>query len=296
MKPPRFEYFSPADTIETVEILGRHDGAARLLAGGQSLVPLLNFRVVTPTALIDLNRCRGLDEIRRDGATLVLGAMVRQAAAETSEIVRACCPLITATMPFLGSRTIRNRGTIGGTLAHADRSAELPAVATALGAVMIAEGPKGLREIPADEFYVGDLTTALAVDEMLREVRVPIAPEGHRFAFVEATNRHHDLALVGVALNIILKENQCERVAIAVIGVGPKPSRLTAAERCLVGNIIDDTVARAAAAASIEGIEFESDLHAPADYRRHVLPGLVQRALNQALSRRPETIDDSREA
>jgi len=289
MKPSRFEYFSPASATEAVAILGRYEGAARLLAGGQSLVPLLNFRILAPSALIDLNRCGGLDGIRREGAALVLGAMVRQSAAESSELVRSCCPLIAETMPFLGSRTIRNRGTIGGTLAHADRIAELPAVAVALGAVMIAEGPKSRREIPAEDFFLGDLTNALAADEMLREVRFPICSDSHRYAFVEATNRHHDLALVGVALNMVLNANRCERVAIVVIGVGPKPSRLAAAERCLVGSAVDEAAIGAAAALSIEGLQFESDPNAPASYRRHVLPTLVRRALSQAISRRPES-------
>lgn len=288
MKPARFEYFRPKTSAEAVEILARYDGSARLLAGGQSLVPLLSFRVAAPAALIDLNRCPGLDEIRHEGDTLVFGPMVRQAAAETSDLVRACCPLISVTMPFLGSRTIRNRGTVGGTLAHADRSAELPAVATALGATMIAEGPNGRREITAEDFYVGDLSTALEPDEMLREIRFPVASPGHRYAFVEATNRHHDLALAGVAINLTVSAGRCDTAAIAVIGIGPKPVRLTTAERCLAGQTPDDEAVKAAAAASIEGIEFETDLHATAEYRRHVLPGLVERALNQALARHAE--------
>jgi len=289
MKPSRFEYFSPATATEALEILANYQGAARLLAGGQSLVPLLNFRVIAPAALIDLSRCAGLDEIRRDGNALVLGAMVRQSAAETSEIVRTCCPLITATMPFLGPSTVRNRGTIGGSLAHADRVAELPAVAVALGAKLIAQGPNGRREIAADDFFVGDLTTALTADEMLREVRFPVSSEGERFAFVEATNRHHDLALVGVALKLVLNAGHCEHVAIVVVGIGPKPTRLPAAERCLVGNRLDAAAARKAAALSIEGTEFESEPHMPASYRRHVLPTLVERALLEAVSRGQES-------
>lgn len=290
MKPARFEYYRPKTTAEAVEILARYDGAARLLAGGQSLVPLLSFRVATPEALIDLNHCTGLDEIRIENDMLVLGAMVRQATAETSGMVRACCPLIAATMPFVGSRTIRNRGTIGGTLAHADRIAQLPAVATALGAVMVAEGQNGQREIPVEDFYVGDLSTTLEPDEMLREIRFPVASEGHRYAFVQATNRHHDLALVGVALSLTLTEGRCDHAAIVIIGVGPKPVRLTAAESCLLGQVINLSAIKASAGASVDGIIFESDLHATAEYRRHVLPGLVERALDQALTRGAEGI------
>jgi CO/xanthine dehydrogenase FAD-binding subunit len=288
VKPARFEYFCPTTAAEAIDLLASHDGNARFLAGGQSLVPLLNFRVVTPSALIDLGRCAELDELRRDGDTLIFGPMVRQSTAETSELVRSCCPLISITMPFIGSRTIRNRGTIGGTLAHADRIAELPAVALVLGATMIAEGPNRRRAIAAEDFYIGDLTTDLAPDEMLREIRFPVSSAGHRFAFVEATNRHHDLTLAGVAVNLYTNAGRCERASIAVIGIGPRPLRLAAAERILARDGIDKGAVRAAAASSLEGIEFETDLHATSDYRRHVLPGLVERALDQALSRTPE--------
>lgn len=285
MKPARFEYFRPATTAEAVSVLSRFDGAARFLAGGQSLVPLLNLRVLAPAALVDLNSCARLQELRRSDTHIVVGAMVRQSVVEDSDLVKSCCPLVTAAMPFLGSRTIRNRGTIGGTIAHADRSAELPAVALALGAIMCAEGPDGRRKIPAREFFVGDLTTALAPDELLCEVQFPIATSGDRFAFVEATNRHHDLALVGVAVNASMDGDICRRAAIAVHGVGPQPLRLHGAESCLQGQILDRRSIREAAAASAEGVPIEGDLHATAEYRRHVLPGLVERALTEAWSR-----------
>jgi carbon-monoxide dehydrogenase medium subunit len=285
MKPARFVYFRPGTVSEAVAILERYEGNARLLAGGQSLLPLMNFRVAAPEALIDLGRCASVNGLGRDGDALVFGPMVRQATAETSDLVKACCPLITVTMPFLGSRTIRNRGTIGGTLAHADRSAELPAVALALDATMIAEGPHGQRAIAAKDFFVSDLTTSLEADELLREIRFPVMRPEHRFAFVEATNRHHDLALAGVAVILALTGNRCERAALAVCGIGPKPTRLHAAERCLDGRTIGDSAIRAAGAASLHDVEFETDVHATAEYRRHALPGLVMRALVDAVSR-----------
>jgi aerobic carbon-monoxide dehydrogenase medium subunit len=285
MKPARFAYFRPAVVSEAVEILERYDGNARVLAGGQSLVPLLNFRLVAPEALIDLGRCADVSGLSRDGDALVFGAMVRQATAESSDLVRACCPLITLTMPFLGSRTIRNRGTIGGTLAHADRSAELPAVAVALDATMMAEGPRGRRAIAAKDFFISDLTTSLEGDELLCEIRFPVMGPQHRFAFAEATNRHHDLALAGLAVVVVVTEDRCEHAALAVIGIGPKPTRLRAAERCLEGQTIGEPAFRAASAASLLDIEFETDVHATAEYRRHVLPGLMMRALRDAMAR-----------
>jgi carbon-monoxide dehydrogenase medium subunit len=285
MKPARFAYFRPGAVSEAVAILERYEGNARLLAGGQSLLPLMNFRVVMPEALIDLGRCADVSGLGRDGDALVFGAMVRQATAESSDLVKASCPLITATMPFLGSRTIRNRGTIGGTLAHADRSAELPAVALALDATMIAEGPRGRRAVAAEDFFVSDLTTSLEPNELLREIRFPVMTPQHRFAFVEATNRHHDLALAGVAVIVVIAGTRCERAALAVIGIGPKPTRLNAAERCLEGQTISDSAIRAASAASLLDIEFETDVHATAAYRRHVLPGLMTRALRDAMAR-----------
>jgi carbon-monoxide dehydrogenase medium subunit len=238
---------------------------------------------LAPAALIDLNFCGGLQELRRSDTHLIVGAMVRQAAAGDSDLVRSCCPLITAAIPFLGSRTIRNRGTIGGTIAHADRSAELPAVALALDAIMIAEGSDGRRQIPASEFFLGDLTTALAPDELLCEIQFPVASSNDRCAFLEATNRHHDLALVGVAVNVSMDGDVCRRVAISVHGVGPKPSRLHLAESCLQGQTLDQRIMREGGAASLEGVSIEGDLHATAEYRRRVLPGLVERALTKAL-------------
>lgn len=285
MKPAKFEYFRPTTTVEAVRLLARFHGSARLLAGGQSLVPLLNFRILTPAALIDLNACDALKELRRAETHLIVGAMVRQSTLEDSELVRSCCPLIAATMPFLGSRTIRNRGTIGGTLAHADRSAELPAVALALDAVMTAEGPTGRRQIPAAAFFLGDLTTALEPYEMLCDIRFPVALADDRFAFVEATNRHHDLALIGIAVHLSMDGGCCRRAAIAVHGVGSQPQRLSDAESCLEGRVLDSSAVTAGVAVSLNGLTIEDDLHATAEYRRHVLPGLVERALTEALSR-----------
>jgi CO/xanthine dehydrogenase FAD-binding subunit len=283
LKPPRFTYLAPESPEAAVRYLSRYNGEARCLSGGQSLIPLMNFRLIQPAALIDLNRCPGLDYVRREDARLVIGPMTRQSTVEHSALVRTCCPLISKTMVYLGSPTIRNRGTIGGTIAHADRTAELPGVMLALEAELIAQGPDGLRTIPADEFFLGDLTTALKTDEMLREVRLPLSPDNSLCAFVETGNRHHDLALAGVAVHVELaSDGSIGKARIVSIGIGPRPLRLDAAERTLIGARLDDEAIRHAAQFSLDGITFDGDIHATSNYRRAILPGLVARALRQA--------------
>jgi carbon-monoxide dehydrogenase medium subunit len=284
MKPAPFEYVAPASDEEALAALASYAGDARLLAGGQSLIPLLNLRMARPAALIDLGRCAGLDYIRVEDGALVFGPMTRQSAAERSGLVQQCAPLIAQAMPYLGHPTIRNRGTIGGTLAHADRVAELPGVAVALGAEMVALGPGGRRTIAAQDFYLGDLTNALQPDEMLREIRFPVSTPGSRSAFVEAGNRHHDLAIVGIAAQLELDaQGRCSKARIVAIGIAGAPARLERAEQRLAGSLLDDEVLGEAARACLEGIEPEGDTYASAAYRRHVTPGLVERALRQAL-------------
>ena len=254
MKPAPFKYIAARSAEQAVAGLAAWQGSARLLAGGQSLIPLMNLRMARPAALIDLGTCEGLSYLRREGDWIAVGPMTLQAAVEHSPLIHECCPLVAKTMRYLGSPTIRNRGTIGGTLAHADRVAELPGVAVALRAQMIAQGPGGRRRtIPAEAFYVADLTTALQPDEMLREIRFPVAAKAHRCAFVEASNRHHDLATVGVAVSI-----EADTTRIVAIGIGPTP-------------VLLDGEAEA-----------EGDFHASAEYRRRVLQGLVKRALAEA--------------
>ena len=284
MKPAPFDYVAPASAEEAVERLARYAGDARLLAGGQSLIALMNLRIARPAALIDLGRCPDLVYLREEVGWVVFGAMTRQATAEQSELVRERVPLIARTMPYLGHPTIRNRGTIGGTLAHADRVAELPGTAVALGAELVAQGPNGRRTIPAEQFFVGDLTTSLAPDEMLREARFPVAPANARCAFVEASNRHHDLAIVGIAAQLDLgADGGCKAARIAAIGVGPTPARLRRAEARLTAGRVDHDAIREAAELALEDAPAEGDLYASSAYRRRVTVGLVERALREAV-------------
>ena len=283
LKPSRFTYLVPDTPEAAVRYLSQYNGEARCLSGGQSLIPLMNFRLIQPAALIDLSRCPGLDYVKQEDDWLVIGPMTRQSTVEHSTLVRAACPLISKTMIYLGSPTIRNRGTIGGTIAHADRTAELPAVVVALDAELIAQGPNGLRRIPGDAFFLGDLTTALKTDEILREIRFPVSPPNSLSAFVEAGNRHHDLALAGVAMYTEhASDNSVVKARFVCIGVGPQPVHLQVLERALPGKHLDEKTIRDAAALSVEGVDFDGDIHATASYRRTILPGLVARALRQA--------------
>ena len=279
MRPAPFEYLAPRSPEEAVDWLARRAGDARLLAGGQSLIPLLNLRMARPAALVDLGRCPDLAYIRREGSWISIGPMTRQAAAESSELVRKSCPLLAKALPYLGPPATRNRGTVCGTLAHADRLAELPAVAVALGAEMIAQGQRGRRTIPAREFFVADLTNSLAPDEMLREVRFPADDGASGCAFVEATIRHHDLMLLGVAARIeFTSDKRCRAAQVTVVGGYSVPQRLSQSESVLAqGGTMEE-----AARASLKDVELQDDTHATAHYRRRILPGLVERALREA--------------
>ncbi len=286
MKPPVFDYLAPASLDEALEILGELGERAKVLAGGQSLVALLNFRLVRPEHLVDLNGLPELAGIREDDGHVVIGAMTRQRAVERSALVRQRVPLLSEAMPQIGHVQIRNRGTIGGSLAHADPAGELPAVVAALGGELVARSARGRRVLNAEAFFVGYLTTALQPDELLVEVRLPATPVRTGSAFVEVSRRHGDFALVGVAATVTLDEaGVCTHGAVALTGVGPAPVLARDAVRALVGGrptakAIEDAGARVSAA-----IEPDSDLHASSDFRKHLAGVLTRRALAQAAER-----------
>src|SRR5256714_4344711 len=236
MKPPRFDYVSPRSIDEALGVLARHGDEAKVLAGGQSLVPLLSFRLVRPAYLVDLNDVGGLAGIRVDDGHLAIGAMTRQRAVETSPLVRQRCPLLAEAMPQIGHVQIRNRGTIGGSLAHADPASELPAVIAALDGELVLQSVRGQRVLTPEQFFMTYLTTAAAPDELLVEVRVPVTPPRTGSAFLEVSRRHGDFALVGVAATVTLDEaGVCTAAAIALTGVGPVPLLARDAARALVG-------------------------------------------------------------
>jgi CO/xanthine dehydrogenase FAD-binding subunit len=286
MKPPPFEYEAPGSVAEALALLERHGDQAKVLAGGQSLAPLLNFRLVRPQVLVDLNEIGEMAGIREIDGMLAIGAMTRQRAVETSDVVRRRCPLLAAAMPQIGHVQIRNRGTIGGSLAHADPAAELPAVVAALDGRLVVRGPAGERVLTTEQFFVSYLTTALETGELLVEVRIPVAAPRTGAAFVEVSRRHGDFALVGVAASVTLDETGvCVGCALALTGVGPTPIVARAAASTIVGArptpvMLEEAGRRAAAA-----LRPDSDLHASSEYRQHVAGVLARRALGHAVER-----------
>jgi CO/xanthine dehydrogenase FAD-binding subunit len=286
MKPPRFDYRAPRSLGEALDLLAAHGAEAKVLAGGQSLVPLLNFRLVRPAYLVDLNELPGLDGIGVEDGHLVIGAMTRQRAVETSSLVRERCPLLAEAMPQVGHVQIRNRGTVGGSLAHADPASELPAVVAALEGEMVLQSARGQRTVTAEQFFRGYLTTAAATDELLVEARIPVAPPRTGSAFVELSRRHGDFAIVGVAATVTVDAaGMCATCAIALTGVAGRPVVAREAARVLVGiPPAPDAIADVGRRVS-EAVEPESDLHASSDYRKHLAAVLTRRALLRATAR-----------
>ncbi len=280
MKPAPFTYFAPRSLDEALSLLGQYGPDAKPLAGGQSLVPLMNFRLAKPRYLIDLNRIPELAYIRRDDGRLAIGAMTRQFEAERSDEVARHAPLLREALRLVGHPTIRHRGTVGGSIAHADPAAELPAAAVALGAEFVVRGPRGTRTVPAGEFFLGPFSTVLAPDELLVEVRIPAVPPGTGHAFLELSRRHGDFAIVGVAALVGLgPDGRIERAALTLGGAGPTPVRARQAEAALLGAPPTEDLFREAGELAAREISPTSDIHASADYRRRVAAVLVRRAL-----------------
>jgi len=284
MKPPRFEYYAPRQLDEAIDVLRRFDGDAKVIAGGQSLMPLLNMRLARPAALVDINRIEGLNELRAWEGGVAVGATVRQRSLQRAPLFTDRLPILTEAAVHIGHQQIRSRGTICGSLAHGDPAAELPALALALEANLIAHGPAGKRAIAAADFYLGYLTSSLATDEILAEAQFPAPPPRMKWSFLEVSRRHGDFAMVGIVAGLSLGP---ERVSIAdarlvYFGVGATPMRTRLVEQALLGQPPGADVFAAAAEAASEAIEPEDDVHASAAYRRHVAGALTRRALHHA--------------
>jgi carbon-monoxide dehydrogenase medium subunit len=284
LKPPPFAYSAPTTVSDAVALLVEHaEEEPRVLAGGQSLVPLMNFRLAHPGHLVDLRRVAGLDTLQLDGGGLVVGAMVRQATVERSPEVAVALPVLVEALGHVAHPPVRHSGTVVGSIAHADPAAELPAVALALDAEMTAVGPQGERRIPAVEFFEGPFTTALTADEILTEVRFPSFPGGT--AFVEFARTHGNFAVVGVAALVAVADGRVSRAALAASGVAPAPVRLTAAEEALVGTAGDEAAVEAAVDAGTAGLTPAGDLHASAATRIDIARGCLREGIRRALDR-----------
>jgi CO/xanthine dehydrogenase FAD-binding subunit len=288
MKPSVFAYQDPSSLEEALELLHRYGADAKVLAGGQSLVPLLNFRLSSPAALIDLNRITALAYIRQEGEELRIGAMTRQRTIEFSPLVRERLPLLHEATTLIGHLPIRTRGTLGGSLSHADPAAEYPAVATALEAELVLQNAHSTRVLRAEKFFVSYLTTALAPDEVVVEVRFSLPVSTSGWAFAEFAQRHGDFALAGVAAVLDANGEQCRLARLATAGVGPTPLRLRAVEHLLEQDGLTEQSIEAAAERAAELVEPSNDLHASADYRRHLVRVLTRKALKRAATRSRE--------
>jgi CO/xanthine dehydrogenase FAD-binding subunit len=292
VKPAPFAYYDPTTIDEAVSLLAEHGSEAKVLAGGQSLMPLLNMRLARPAVVVDVNRVDGLDYIRQENGGLAIGALTRQRSIERSDVVARTQPLLAGATRLIAHPQIRNRGTVGGSIAHADPAAEYPAVALALDAEMRVAGPRGARAIQAEEFFVTYLTTALEPDELVTEVRLPALPPRTGWSVMELSRRHGDFALAGVAATLTLASNgECARARIVLFGfgVGPTSLRAIAAEQLLPGARLSDALVDAAADSAAKAIEEPlSDIHASGDYRRHLARVLTKRALVEAAGRAQE--------
>jgi carbon-monoxide dehydrogenase medium subunit len=286
MKPPVVKYARAGSVKEAVRLLTEHGTDAKVLAGGQSLIPLMNFRLARPSVLVDINRLDELDYIRAENGHLVIGAMARQRDVETSPVVAAAVPLLSEAMRYVGHVTTRNRGTVGGSLAHADPAAELPALAAGLGAELIIEGPDGERSIAAADFFVSTFTAAMDYDEVLTAVRWPRLPAGTGTAVEELSRRHGDFAIAAAFAAVHLaSDGSIDLVRLAASGVDSVPVRLHAAEAILTGAQPTAEAIDAAAASVADSVRPSDDIHAPAAYRRDMAQVLVKRAVLKAIER-----------
>ena len=283
MKPAKFEYHAPASVDEALAILGRYDGEARVLAGGQSLVPMMNFRLARPTAIVDLNRIDGLAYVEEEGVIVRIGSMTRQRQLEFDPLVAAKLPLLREALRWVGHLPTRSRGTIGGSLAHADPSAEIPMVLQTLEGEVVARGPQGERRIAAQDLFHAALTTSLDPLEIITEVRFPAMPAQAACAVEEFARRKGDFAVAAVAVMLVRDGERCAKARLATAGVGPASIRLRDAETVLEQKGLGEAAIAEAADKAKAAVDPVSDLNGSAEYRRHLTGVLMSRAVLKAI-------------
>lgn len=285
MKPPLFDYHDPGELDEALELLSEHGEDAKVLAGGQSLVPLLNFRLAQPDHLIDLRRIDGLAYVRRSDGVLRIGAMTRQAALEASPVAADHWPMLKEALGFVAHAQIRNRGTVGGSVAHADPAAELPLAFAMLDASFHLRSRGGSRAIGWREFFITHLTTAIEPDELLVEIEVPPLPPQTGWAFSEYARRHGDFALGGAAALVTIEDGTCRQARIGLLSASDTPLRAPAAEEALRGSTIDEDTVAEASRLAVADINPTGDIHGGSEYRKQLIEGMVRRAINKATER-----------
>jgi carbon-monoxide dehydrogenase medium subunit len=285
VKPPAFEY-RVAESVEgAVAMLADAGGDAKVLAGGQSLVPMLNFRLLRPAILVDINRISGLASIEEDSDAIRVGALTRHYQLETSAVIAAHLPVLRAAMAHVAHLAIRNRGTIGGSLTHADPAAELPMMALLLDATIHVVSPKGRRTVAARDFFLGALSVALEADELVTEVVFPKLPPGTVWGFEEVSRRHGDFALAAIGVTLTVADGYIAEARIVIAGADERAVRASEAEALLTGRALEPKLLDAACDAARAAVNPNTDLHASSDYRRHLVGVLTGKALAAAWER-----------
>lgn len=286
MKPTAFEYFTPTTVQEALQLMESQGDEAKIIAGGQSLVAMMNFRAARPEALIDINNITELDYLREEGDEIVIGALTRERTLEVSPLIKEKCPILAKAITHIGHLPIRFRGTVGGTLVHADPTAEIPVTSVALDAKMKIAGPSGERVVSAGEFFLTYLTSAIEENELLVEVRIPTFPsKTTAWSYVDISRRFGDFAIVAVASILSMDDaGVCQEARISLGGVAPTPIRAKEAEALLAGQKLTDEIIEAAAAKAAESddVDPDSDYHATAEYRKAMAKVLTKRGLKEA--------------
>ncbi|HSE96556.1 MAG TPA: xanthine dehydrogenase family protein subunit M [Methylomirabilota bacterium] len=285
MYPASFEYHRPGSVEEAVGLLTRYKDDAKVVAGGHSLIPMMKLRLAQPKHLVDIRRIGGLSGVREEGGTIAIGALTTHYAIESNAALKGKCPILPEAGAMIGDPQVRNQGTMGGSLAHADPAADWPAVVLALGAEMKAVGPKGARTIKAQDFFTDLLTTALRPDEILTEIRIPATPAHTGMAYVKHPHPASRFAVVGVAAVVTVEGGKCKEAHVAVTGVGAKATRAKGVEAALAGKALDAATIQAAAAKAADGIEMSADLQGSVEYKQHLTRVYARRALEAAAAR-----------
>ncbi len=286
MYPAQFEYHKASTVKEALDLLGKYKDEAKLLAGGHSLLPAMKLRLAQPKHLIDIGKVAGLSGVKEEGGTLVIGAMTTHYAIESSALLKSKCPLLPEVAGHIGDPMVRNMGTIGGSLAHADPAADWPAAAIALSADLVAEGPKGKRTIKADDFFKGLLTTALADDEILTEIRVPAAPANVKSAYAKFPHPASRFAVVGVAAVLTMDGGKISKASIGITGAGSKAVRAKGVEAAIAGKAADAASIQAAAEKGADGVDVQPDLQGSEEYKKHLLKVFSKRAIEAAAAKK----------